>query len=112
MAHFAEIDENNIVKRVVRVPNLQEARGQEYLAVDLNLGGTWIQCSYSGSIRKNFPSKGYKYLEVEDVFIPPCPFQSWSLNSNCEWKAPVSKPTDGKIYVWNESKIAWEESSE
>ena len=70
MAHFAEIDENNIVLRVLVVDNSQENRGQEFLAVDCALGGRWIQTSYNGNIRGCFAGVGFIYDGVKDEFIP------------------------------------------
>lgn len=71
MAHFAEIDENNIVLRVLVVDNSQEHRGEEFLAVDCNLGGRWIQTSYNANIRGKFAGMGDIYDEVNDVFVTP-----------------------------------------
>lgn len=71
MAHFAEIDSNNLVVRVLVVPNDQEHRGQEFLADDLGLGGTWIQTSYNAKIRGKFAGIGDTYDPIADVFISP-----------------------------------------
>lgn len=71
MAHFAEIDVDNKVIRVLNVPDEQENRGQEFLANDLKLGGTWIQTSYNHKIRGKFAGIGDIYDEVNDVFISP-----------------------------------------
>jgi hypothetical protein len=71
MAHFAELDSNNIVTQVLVVPNHQENRGQEYLANDLGLGGNWIRTSYNGNIRKNYAGIGYSYWPDLDAFVPP-----------------------------------------
>ena len=68
MAHFAEINKENIVLRVLVVPDDQEHRGQEFLANDLKLGGKWIQCSYNGNIRDIFPGPGYTYDPDLDIF--------------------------------------------
>lgn len=73
MAHFAEVDENNIVTRVLVVPDNQEHRGQDFLANDLALGGTWIQASYTERIRCCFPGEGYIYDADLDIFMPPKP---------------------------------------
>lgn len=73
MAHFAEIDLNNKVTRVLVVDNSQEHRGQEFLAVDCNLGGTWIQTSYNSNIRGKFAGIGDTYDAVNDVFVAPEP---------------------------------------
>lgn len=69
MAHFAEIDENNKVIRVLVIDDSQENRGQDFLAEDCGLGGRWIQTSYNGNIRGVFAGIGYTYDEVQDIFI-------------------------------------------
>jgi hypothetical protein len=73
MAHFAEIDIDNKVIRVLVVPNDYENRGAEYLANDLHLGGTWVQTSYNGNSRYNYAGIGYTYDAVNDAFIAPKP---------------------------------------
>jgi len=108
MAHFAEIDENNIVTQVLVVPDEQEHRGQEYLANDLGLGGTWVQTSYNHKIRKQFAGIGFKYDLEADVFVSTQPFASWLLDENHDWQAPVAYPEDGVIYTWNEENLDWE----
>lgn len=110
MAHFAEINENNQVLRVIVVPNEQEHRGQDFLANDCNLGGIWIQCSYNATIRKNYPSMGWIYDEDRDAFIAPQPYPSWSLDEEtCRWVAPIPRPEDGYYYdSWNEKSQKWE----
>lgn len=123
MAHFAEIDNDGTVLRVLVVANDQENRGQEFLANDLGLGGTWKKTSYntiggvhtSGGIayRKNYAGIGYKYDAVRDAFIPPKPYPSWELNEDsCLWEAPTPMPTDGKIYSWDEPTLSWKEVTE
>ena len=107
MAHFAEIDNNNIVLRVLVVPDEQEHRGQEYLADELGLGSRWIQCSYNNNIRKQYPGIDYYFDEANDVFISPKPYSSWTLNENFDWKAPIPCPTDNNEYVWNEENQNW-----
>jgi hypothetical protein len=121
MAHFAEIDKNNIVTRVLVVGDDQEDRGQEFLSDDLGLGGTWIKTSYNtrGGVhalggtpfRKNYAGIGYFYNETLDAFIPPKPFPSWLLNEEtCFWNAPVEVPIEeGKRFTWNEESISWVE---
>jgi hypothetical protein len=71
MAHFAEIDSTNKVLRVLVVDNSQEHRGQEFLADDLSLGGTWIQTSYNNNIRSKFADIGDIYDPINDVFVKP-----------------------------------------
>ena len=111
MAHFAEIDENNIVTRVLVVPNEQEHRGEEFLSSDLGLGGRWIQTSYNATIRKNYAGTGYTYDPSRDAFIPPKPFPSWVLNeTTCVFDPPIPYPNDGKLYQWDEPN-GWREVS-
>jgi len=109
MAHFAEIDENNIVLRVLVTDNndLNADEGHQWL-ID-NLGGTWIKTSYNGKIRKNFAGIGFTYNEELDSFVAPQPYPSWKLDKrNSQWKAPVAYPTDGLSYFWNEEALTWE----
>lgn len=107
MAHFAEIDENGTVLRVLVVGDDQEHRGQDFLANDLGLGGTWVQTSYNHRIRKQYAGIGFKYDADADIFIAPQPFASWTLDSNYDWQAPVAKPNDENIYTWNEENQEW-----
>lgn len=105
MAHFAKIDENNIVQEVLIVDNSQEHRGQEFLANDLGLGGRWIQTSYNSNFRKQYAGIGYYYDETKDIFVSPQPFASWTLDENNDWKAPIEK-TDPLTY-WDEETLSW-----
>ena len=116
MAHFVELDSDNIVLRVIAVHNnelLVNGVEVEQVGIDFcqNLfGGTWKQTSYNGNIRKQYAGMGYKYDAVADVFISPQPLPSWSLNSVHDWWAPIPKPTDGKKYWWDEATLAWVEA--
>jgi hypothetical protein len=123
MAHFAEIDENGVVLRVLVVDNAQENDGQNFLANTLGLGGTWLKTSYNtvGGVhksggtpfRKNYAGVGYTYDSARDAFIPPKPYTSWTLNeTSCLWEAPVAYPTDGAIYTWNEETTSWDLATE
>ena len=104
MAHFAELDDNNIVLRVIVVSNDNEADGENWCK-NL-LGGRWKQTSYNNNIRKNYAAIGFTYDESRDAFIPPQSYPSWILDeSTCSWKAPVDYPSDGKQYKWEESLI-------
>lgn len=108
MAHFAELDENDVVLRVLVVPDNQEHRGQEFCADDLGLGGTWVQTSYNGNKRKNFAGIGMKFDRARDAFIGIKPFESWTLNEEtCVWEAPTAYPTDGIMYEWDEETTDW-----
>ena len=128
MAHYAEIDENNIVTQVLVVSNEQEHRGQDFLANDLGLGGTWVKTSYntrggvyydpstnlpaedqSKAYRKNYAGIGFSYDDQRDAFIPPQPYASWTLNEDsCLWESPVPYPEDENFYTWNEETTSWE----
>ena len=93
MAHFAEINNDNIVVRVLVVPDEQEHRGQDFLANDLRLGGRWIQTSYNNNLRANFAGIGFTYDEVNDVFIPPQPQEDATLNTETwVWETPYVEP--------------------
>jgi hypothetical protein len=108
MAHFAELDENDVVLRVLVVPDNQEHRGQEFLSGDLNLGGTWVQTSYNAKMRKNYAGEGMKFDRTRDAFIAPQPYPSWTLNElTCIWEAPVPYPTDDVMYEWDETVTDW-----
>ena len=116
MAHFAKLDENNIVIQGIVINNdilLQNEIEVEQLGIDFckSLYGqdtTWVQTSYNGNTRKQFAAVGYKYDSTNDVFIVPQPFDSWTLDSNFDWQPPTPYPTDGKTYSWNEDTLSWE----
>jgi hypothetical protein len=115
MAHWAELDENNIVLRVTVGSNDEPDEGYGWLIQ--NLGGRWVQTSYNGNFRKRFAGVGDAYDEDGDVFISPQPFPSWSLDENYDWQPPVAKPADawsmdnadGVQYQWNEESLSWVE---
>lgn len=120
MAHYAQIDENNIVTRVLVID-------QEVINTGLfGDPNTFIQTSYNtkggvhygedgqpdggAALRKNYAGIGYAYDSVRDAFIPPQPYIQWSLNeTTCLWEPPIALPNDGKSYVWNDSTISWDE---
>jgi len=119
VAHFAEIDENYYVKRVLVVNNNelldengieQPQKGIDFL---VNLfGGNWIQTSYNANIRKCYAGIGYFYDEVRDVFIPPQIFPSWIFNEELwKWQAPVPYPAvadnSDEYYIWDENTTSW-----
>jgi hypothetical protein len=111
MAHFAELDKNNIVLRVLVTDNDFPNEGYDWLVE--NLGGTWVQTSYNANFRKNFAGVGYTYDSERDAFIAPQPFPSWILDEDtCTWQSPVEYPTDGKIYSWDEESLSWTEVTE
>lgn len=105
MAHFAEIDENNIVKRVLVVDNSLEHRGEDFLSNELGLGGRWIQTSYNNNFRKQYAGVGYTYDETNDVFVSPQPFPSWTLDTNWDWQPPTPRPNE--LCYWDEETLSW-----
>lgn len=121
MAHFAKIDENNVVTQVIVVSNADtsDANGveKEYIGqafCEKLFGGTWKKTSYNGNIRKNYAGIGYTYNADIDAFVPPKPFNSWVLNNDtAQWEAPVPLPEDSgtgeppKMYYWNEETTSW-----
>ena len=117
MAHFAEIDATNTVVRVLVVPDDQEHRGQEYLADDLGLGGTWVQTSYNTSgnvhaldgtpLHMNYAGIGYSWDGTG--FACPQEFGSWSLDDDYVWQPPTPYPDDGNDYEWDEGTTSWVE---
>jgi len=121
MAHFAEVNEENIVTRVLVVDNSEENNGQVFLADTLGLGGTWIKTSYNTfggvhsnggtPLRKNYAGIGYTYDSSRDAFIPPKPYASWLLNEDtCLWDAPTPMPVqEGKVFKWVEEDLNWQE---
>ena len=117
MAHFAKIGLNNKVIEVQTVVDeiLHDSNGveQEINGVDfltkLTGWSIWKQTSYNKNFRKNYAGIGYTYDEDRDAFIPPKPYQSWTLNEDtCLWEAPIAKPTDGQSYNWNETNQTWD----
>jgi hypothetical protein len=117
MAHFAELDSDNNVIRVIVVDNndILDENGNESEEVGINfctqlLGGIWKQTSYNATFRKNYAGIGFTYNAEKDAFIPPKPFSKWVLNEDtCNWEAPVAYPDDEKRYAWNDNKGEWEE---
>jgi hypothetical protein len=105
MAHFARIDENNIVQEVLVVDNSLEHRGEDFLANELGLGGRWIQTSYNSNFRKQYAGVGFYYDETKDIFVSLQPYPSWTLDSNSDWQAPIEQ-TDPSTY-WDEEKQNW-----
>lgn len=122
MAHYAFLDENNIVTEVIT--------GVDENVTQIDLDGSEVggsseaweifygnfrgqvckRTSYNHNIRKNYAGKGFYYDEERDAFIPPQPYNKWILNEDtCQWEAPVPYPTDGNVYVWNDNKGEWEE---
>ena len=121
MAHFAELDSNGVVQRVIVVANKDtaDANGNEMESIGVAfcqklLGGPWVQTSYNGNIRKNYAGVGYTYRSAIDAFVPPQPYPSWILTpAHAQWEAPVPMPADAgtgeppKMYSWDEAAGNW-----
>lgn len=106
MAHWAQVNESNIVVKVLVGNNDEPDEGYQTI-VDA-LGGTWIKTSYNGNIRKNFAGVGMTYDPELDAFIHQQPYPSWTLDTETfQWVSPVPKPDDGKDYLWNEAEQNW-----
>ena len=116
MAHFCQLDENNVVTQVIVVDNKDcaDASGveKEYIGAafcERLFGGTWKQTSYNGTFRKNYAGIGFTYNADIDAFVPSKPFNSWVLNNEtAQWEAPVAMPDDGQMYTWNEETTSWD----
>jgi hypothetical protein len=119
MAHYAFLDENNIVTEVIpgREENEDgidwevwygEFRGQICKRTSYNTTGN-VHSNSGTPYRGNYAGIGYTYRADIDAFVPPQPFPSWTLNSNVVWQAPIAMPTDGNIYSWDEATQAWVE---
>jgi len=121
MAHFAKLDENNIVTEVITFSNDElNANGGDLSVeaenfVSARHGGTWKQTSYNGNFRKQYAGIGWNYDIAKDKFISPQPYSSWSLDSNDDWQAPITEPdtkvfdvnTNIYFYKWKESTQEW-----
>ena len=119
MAHFAEIDEDNKVLRVLVFDNNdvdanggdQSEQAAEFIQTSFGNsenGVKWVQTSYNNSMRKQFAGVGFTYDDVNDIFIAPQPFPSWSLDDNFDWQAPIPMPEDDNLYTWNEETQSWD----
>tara|TARA_R110000796_G_scaffold12749_2_gene41832 strand:+ start:733 stop:1110 length:378 start_codon:yes stop_codon:yes gene_type:complete len=124
MAHFAKLDENNIVTQVIVVSNdiaTSENAGVTFINNLYGTIDTWKQTSFNTiannhklggtPFRKNYAGINFTYDASRDAFIPPKPYASWVLvDATCQWKSPVDYPDDDdKRYVWNEDNQTWEE---
>ena len=101
MSHFAKLDNNVVTEVIVSEQDFinSGAVGDSFL---------WVQTSYNGNFRKNYAAVGYTYDKTKDGFIAPKPYPSWTLvEDTCQWEAPVSYPTDGQSYSWDEDTTAW-----
>ena len=115
MAHFARLDENNIVQEVIVVNNnvLLDENGNESEAIGIAFcntlkQGIWIQTSYNANFRKRYAGQGMEYRQDLDAFILSKPYPSWIMNTQtCDWEAPIPYPTDNKPYHWVEDSLSW-----
>ena len=119
MAHFAELDNNDIVLRVIVISNADTATpdGTEVESIGVSFcqrlfGGNWKQTSYNHNMRVRYAGIGYTYNADLDAFVPPKPYASWTLNSEtASWDAPTPMPTtEGKFYHWDEESTSWKEN--
>ena len=114
MAHFAKLDENNVVLEINVINNdtlnmaNEEESGIEFLTQWSGGYSNWKQTSYNGNFRKQYAGIGHTYDSVNDVFIAPQPYPSWTLDENFDWQPPTPKPEDDGIYTWNESTTSWD----
>ena len=116
MAHFAKLDENNVV--IFVTVGRQEDDGLE-AELSARTGDVYKQTSYNTRggvhllggtpLRKNYAGIGFTYDEARDAFIPPKPYESWVLTDSCLWEAPVPRPEEGGPYEWNEESLSWEQ---
>lgn len=117
MAHFAQLDDNNVVTQVIVVANEEllldgvesETKGVIFCKSLFGEDTKWKQTSYNGNIRKNYAGIGYTYDVANDWFYAPQPYPSWTLDTEARWQPPVAYPTDGKMYIWNEETLSWDE---
>ena len=110
MAHYAFLNEDNIVTEVIVGRNEDEIVNgvSDWETHYGNIRGQVCKrTSYNNKIRKQFAGIGFSFDETADVFIAPKPFESWSLDANYDWQAPIEYPADGKQYLWDETNQAW-----
>ena len=104
MSHFAEIDKDGIVQRVIVAE--QDFINSGVVGDSFN----WIQTSYNNNFRKNYAGIGHTYDKTKDAFIAPQPYPSWLLDEDtCRWNAPTPYPDDDKRYTWDEDTTSWKE---
>jgi hypothetical protein len=107
MAHWAELDDNNTVIRVLVGDNDDPNGDEGYQWLIDNLGGTWVKTSYNNNIRGIYAGIGYSYNQEEDIFVMPKPYPSWTRNGSF-WEAPVAMPTEGGPWMWVEADLNWQ----
>ena len=113
MAHYAFLDENNLVTEVIT--GIDETELIEGLDTETWYGNfrgqTCKRTSYNGNIRKQYAGVSYYYDSVNDVFIAPQPYSSWSLDENFDWQPPTPRP-EGLPWYWDEDSLSWLESEQ
>jgi hypothetical protein len=111
MAHYAFLDQDNMVTEVITgIDENELIEGKEpSIWYGEFRNQVCVRTSYNASIRKNFAAVGFTYDANLDAFIPPKPFESWELDeTTCQWFAPIDYPSDGVEYAWNEAALDWE----
>jgi hypothetical protein len=112
MAHYAFLNDNNIVTEVIT--GIDETELIEGLDPETWYGNyrgqKCVRTSYNNNIRYNYAGIGFTYDPIDDAFIAPKPYESWLLNSKKQWEPPIAYPTDGKLYGWNEESGEWLET--
>ncbi len=110
MAHYAFLDNNNVVTEViVGIDETELIDGVNPEIWYSNFRNQpCVRTSYHGKIRKQYAGIGFTYDPINDVFIAPKPFKSWILDNNYDWQPPIPYPNDGLMYVWNENNQDWE----
>lgn len=114
MAHFAQLDDNNVVTQVIAVANEElldngvESEDKGIAFCQSLFSGNWKQTSYNNNIRVRYAGIGYTYDAERDAFIESQPYPSWVLNEELLiWDSPVAMPDDGKKYYWDETTTNW-----
>lgn len=118
MAHFAELDENNTVQRVIVIHNNEclkdgnedEEQGISFCKSLFGENTKWKQTSYNNNFRKIYAYEGCTYDEINDVFVPPCPHPTWIFDKYAHtWMPPIMYPIDGNVYIWDMETESWME---
>jgi len=110
MAHYARLNDNNIVEQVIVIDNVDEPTEAQGIAYCQNLfgGGIWKKTSYNATIRKNYAGIGFTYDVIRDAFIAPKPYPSWILNeTTCKWNPPTAMPSTMGPWYWDEPTTTW-----
>ena len=118
MAHFAQLDENNVVTQVIVVANEEllldgvenETKGIMFCKSLLGDDTRWVQTSYNSNFRKNYAGIGMSYDPIANYFFAPQPYPSWTLDADARWQAPTAMAVEEeKFFTWNEETLSWDE---